>query len=63
MLPVVTYSQSMLIQHSFNMPDISLTASAVHFIVYIYPLLLLFAVLYISSALVPDKNTRKEVLP
>ena len=45
------------------MPDISLTASAVHFIVYIYPLLLLFAVLYISSALVPDKNTRKEVLP
>lgn len=63
LLPVVTYSQSMLIQHCFNMPEINLTAAAVNFVVYIYPLLLLFAVLYISSALVPDKNTRKEVLP
>lgn len=63
LLPVVSYSQSILIQHCFNMPEISLTAAAVNFIVYIYPLLLLFAVLYISSALVPDKNTRKEVLP
>lgn len=63
LLPVVTYSQSMLIQHCFNMPEINLTAAAINFIVYIYPLLLLFAVLYISSALVPDKNTRKEVLP
>ncbi len=63
LLPVVSYSQSILIQHCFNMPEINLTAAAVNFIVYIYPLLLLFAVLYISSALVPDKNTRKEVLP
>ena len=63
LLPVVTYSQSMLIKHCFNMPEINLTAAAVNFVVYIYPLLLLFAVLYISSALVPDKNTRKEVLP
>lgn len=63
LLPVVTYSQSMLIQQCFNMPEINLTAAAVNFVVYIYPLLLLFAVLYISSALVPDKNTRKEVLP
>lgn len=63
LLPVVTYSQSILIQHCFNMPEINLTAAAVNFVVYIYPLLLLFAVLYISSALVPDKNTRKEVLP
>lgn len=63
LLPVVSYSQGMLIQHCFNMPEINLTAAAINFIVYIYPLLLLFAVLYISSALVPDKNTRKEVLP
>lgn len=63
LLPVVTFSQSMLIQQCFNMPEINLTAAAINFIVYIYPLLLLFAVLYISSALVPDKNTRKEVLP
>lgn len=63
LLPVVTYSQSMLIQQCFNISEINLTAAAISFIVYIYPLLLLFAVLYISSALVPDKNTRKEVLP
>ena len=63
LLPVVTFSQSMLIQQCFNMTEITLTASAVNFIVYVYPLILLFAVLYISSALVPDKNTRKEVLP
>ena len=63
LLPVVTFSQSMLIQQCFNITEITLTAAAVNFIVYIYPLLLLFAVLYISSALVPDKNTRKEVLP
>lgn len=63
LLPVVTFSQSMLIQQCFNMTEITLTAAAVNFIVYVYPLLLLFAVLYISSALVPDKNTRKEVLP
>lgn len=63
LLPVVTYSQSMLIQQCFNMSEINLTAAAVNFVVYIYPLLLLFAVLYISSALVPDKNTREEVLP
>ncbi len=63
MLPVVTYSQAMLIKHSFELPEISLTAAAIQFIVYIYPLLLLFTVLYISSALVPDENTRKEVLP
>lgn len=63
LLPIVSYSQAMLIQHCFNMPEINLTAAAINFIVYIYPLLLLFAVLYISSALVPDKNTRKEVLP
>ena len=61
LLPVVTFSQSMLIQQCFNITEITLTAAAVNFIV--YPLLLLFAVLYISSALVPDKNTRKEVLP
>lgn len=63
LLPVVTFSQSMLIQQCFNITEITLTAAAVNFIVYVYPLLLLFAVLYISSALVPDKNTRKEVLP
>lgn len=63
LLPVVSYSQSILIQQCFNMTEITLTAAAVNFIVYIYPLLLLLAVLYISSALVPDKNTRKEVLP
>ena len=63
LLPVVTFSQSMLIQQCFNISEINLTAAAISFIVYIYPLLLLFAVLYISSALVPDKNTRKEVLP
>ena len=63
LLPVVTFSQSMLIQQCFNMTEITLTASAINFIVYVYPLILLFAVLYISSALVPDKNTRKEVLP
>lgn len=63
LLPVVTFSQSMLIQQCFNMTEITLTAAAVNFIVYVYPLILLFAVLYISSALVPDKNTRKEVLP
>ena len=63
LLPVVTFSQSMLIQQCFNITEITLTASAVNFIVYVYPLILLFAVLYISSALVPDKNTRKEVLP
>lgn len=63
LLPVVTFSQSMLIQQCFNITEITLTAAAVNFIVYVYPLILLFAVLYISSALVPDKNTRKEVLP
>ncbi len=63
LLPVVTFSQSMLIQQCFNMTEITLTTAAVNFIVYVYPLILLFAVLYISSALVPDKNTRKEVLP
>lgn len=63
LLPVVIYSQGVLIKHCFNLSEINLTAAAVNFIVYIYPLLLLFAVLYISSALVPDKNTRKEVLP
>lgn len=63
LLPVVTYSQGFLIEKSMSLPEINLTAAAVQFIVYIYPLLLLFAVLYISSALVPDTNKRKEVLP
>lgn len=63
LLPVVIYSQGVLINTSLKFDDINLTAAAINFIVYIYPLLLLFAVLYISSALVPDKNTRKEVLP
>lgn len=63
LLPVVTYSQGFLIEKCMVLPEINLTAAAVQFIVYIYPLLLLFAVLYISSALVPDTNKRKEVLP
>lgn len=63
LLPVVTYSQGFLIEKCMSLPEINLTAAAVQFIVYIYPLLLLFAVLYISSALVPDTNKRKEVLP
>ncbi len=63
LLPAVAYSQAFLIKQSFNLTEINLTAAAINFVVYIYPLLLLLAVLYISSALVPDKNTRKEVLP
>ena len=63
LLPVVTYSQGFLIEKCMVLPEINLTAAAVQFIVYIYPLLLFFAVLYISSALVPDTNKRKEVLP
>lgn len=63
LLPVAAYSQSKLIMYAFELNAVNLTAAAVTFIVYIYPVILLFAVLYISSALVPDKEKRREVLP
>ena len=63
LLPLVSYSQSKLILYAFTLSEINLTAAAVMFLVYIYPIILFFAVLYISSAIVPDANTRKEVLP
>lgn len=62
-LPVIVYLQSIMIKYSINLPEVSLTAAAVNFTVYIYPLLMLFIILFISSALVPDRNIRKEVLP
>ena len=52
-----------LIDYAFTLNEINLTAAAVTFLVYVYPIILFFVVLYISSALVPDKETRSEVLP
>ena len=63
LLPLVSYSQSRLIIHAFTLSEINLTAAAVSFLVYVYPIILFFAVLYISSAIVPDKEKRREVLP
>lgn len=63
LLPLVSYSQSRLIVHAFSLSEINLTAAAVSFLVYVYPIILFFAVLYISSAIVPDKEKRREVLP
>lgn len=63
LLPLVSYSQSRLIVHAFTLSEINLTAAAVSFLVYVYPVILFFAVLYISSAIVPDKEKRREVLP
>ncbi len=63
LLPLVAYTQSKLIDYAFTLNEINLTAAAVTFLVYVYPIILFFVVLYISSALVPDKETRSEVLP
>ena len=63
LLPLIAYSQSRLIDYAFTLNEVNLTAAAVTFLVYVYPVILFFVVLYISSALVPDKETRREVLP
>lgn len=63
LLPLIAYSQSRLIDYAFTLNEVNLTAAAVTFLVYVYPVILFFVVLYISSALVPDKETRSEVLP
>ena len=63
LLPLIAYSQSRLIDYAFTLNEVNLTAAAVTFLVYVYPVILFFVVFYISSALVPDKETRREVLP
>ena len=63
LLPVLTYSQSKMIEYAFMLSEINLTASTVTFLVYIYPVIMFFAVLVLSATLVPDTKKRSEVLP
>lgn len=63
LLPPVAYLQSKLIMFSFSLDTVNLTAAAVTFLVYAYPVVMFFVVLFISSAIVPDKEKRREVLP
>lgn len=63
LLPPVAYLQSKLIMFSFSLDTVNLTAAAVTFLVYAYPVVMFFVVLFISSAIVPNKEKRREVLP
>ena len=63
LLPILTYSQSKMIEYAFMLSEINLTASTVTFLVYIYPVIMFFAVLVLSATLVPDTKKRSEVLP
>ncbi len=62
-IPLAVYYQSKIIEYIFKLSEPSLTASSVTFLVYIYPVVLLFILLFLSSAFIPDKNKRREVLP
>ncbi len=63
LLPLAVSYQSKIIEYAFTLSEASLTASLVTFSVYVYPIIVLLILLFISSAFVPDEHKRSEVLP
>ena len=62
-LPVIVWMQCYLINMASTLASLNNSASVVYFAVYFLPVLSLLFVLYISSAIVPDENKHREVLP
>lgn len=62
-LPFAVFAQARIIEYAFSADDLNLTAALIYFTICFLPVIFAFLNIYFSSALIPDEDKHREVIP